>query len=270
MNQLKDRVAVITGGASGIGRATALRLADEGAAGVALVDLDEVRLAEVAREIEGKGARASTHVADVADPARMEALPAEVLAAQGGVHILVNNAGVSILKSFEDHTLDDLQWLVGVNFWGVVHGCKFFLPALREAEEAHIVNTSSMFGFIGVPGQSSYCATKFAVRGFTEALWAELSDSNVGVTSIHPGGVATGIDRTLRVTSEQARAELRKSIDQYGHPPEDVADAIVRSIRGNRLRARVGIEAYVVDWLKRLMPVGFHRLFAHRMRVPGS
>ena len=127
-----------------------------------------------------------------------------------------------------------------------------------------------MFGFIGVPGQSSYCATKFAVRGLSESLWAELLDSKIGVTSIHPGGISTGITRTVRVKNEQARAQLQKSFDQYGHPPDDVARAIVKGIRGNRLRVRVGIESYFVDWIKRLMPVGFHRWIAPRMRVPGS
>jgi len=262
-------VAAVTGAASGIGRATAERLAAEGCA-LALIDLDEGRLKEVGAAVEGLGVRATCHVADVADAERMQALPSEIAAAHGGIHILVNNAGVSVLKNFEDHSLEDFQWLIGVNFWGVVHGCKFFLPELRKADEAHIVNISSMFGFVGVPGQSSYCASKFAVRGFSESLWAELRGSSVGVTSIHPGGVSTGITRTVRVKSEEARAQLQESFDKYGHPPEDVARGIVKGIREEKLRVRVGIESYVVDWIKRLLPVGFHRHVAPRMRVPGS
>jgi len=262
-------VAVVTGAASGIGRATALRLAREGCT-LALVDLDEDRLDETAQSVEALGAKASRHSADVADATRMARLPSEVVAEHEAVHIVVNNAGVSVLKSFEDHSLDDFEWLIGVNFWGVVHGCKFFLPELRKADEGHIVNISSMFGFIGVPGQSSYCASKFAVRGFTESLWAELREGPIGVTSIHPGGVATGIARSVRVNSEAARDLLQKSFDDHGHPPEDVAEAILTGIRKNKLRVRTGRESFFVDWAKRLFPVGFHRRVAHRMRVPGS
>lgn len=269
MKDLNGRVAVVTGASSGIGRATAARLADEGCA-LALVDIDRPRLEETAHLIETTGVRASLHLADVSDAARMEALPGEILGEHGRVNILVNNAGVSVLKTFEDHSLEDFQWLIGINFWGVVHGCKFFLPALREASEAHIVNVSSMFGFIGAPGQSSYCASKFAVRGFTESLWAELRHTQVGVTSVHPGGVATGIARGVRVSHEAQRAQLQTGIKKYGHPPEDVASAIVRGIRGNRLRVRSGAESFAVDWLKRLVPIGFHKAFAERIRVPGS
>ena len=269
MKQLRGRVAVVTGAGSGIGLATAERFAAEGCA-LALVDIDGERLDAAARSVEALGAEVSSHVADVASAPQMEALPAEVVAAHGAVHIVVNNAGVSVLKDFEEHTLDDFQWLMGVNFWGVVHGCKFFLPELRRADEAHIVNISSMFGFVGVPGQSSYCASKFAVRGFTEALWAELRDTQVGVTSIHPGGVATGIASTVRVTREEARDQLQKTFDDYGHPPQQVAEAILKGIRKNKLRVRTGVESFLVDWVKRLMPVGFHVRIAHRMRVPGS
>lgn len=269
MKQLSGRVAVVTGAGSGIGRATSLRLAREGCT-LALVDIHEPGVAETERLLEQLGTKTSQHIADVSDPERMAALPGEVVTRHGGVHIVVNNAGVSVLKNFEEHSLDDFQWLIGVNFWGVVHGCKFFLPELRKADEAHIVNLSSMFGFIGVPGQSSYCASKFAVRGFSEALWAELRETPVGVTSIHPGGVDTGIARTVRVTNEAARGELQKSFDEYGHPPEEVADAILKGIRKNKLRVRTGTESFGVDWLKRLFPVGFHEHVAHRMRVPGS
>ena len=245
MKQLQGRTAVITGGGSGIGRATALRLADKGCQ-LALVDLNADRLAEMRAELEARGVRTSTHIADVADATRMQALVAEVVAEHGAVHILVNNAGVSVIKNFEDHTLDDFQWLVGINFWGVVHGCMFFLPELRKVDEAHIVNVSSMFGFMGVPGQTSYCATKFAVRGFTESLWAELDGSGIGVTSIHPGGVATNIATSSRVNNEQDRQRLHDATQKHGHSPDSIAQAIMSGIENRRLRVISGIEAYVV------------------------
>ena len=264
MKELQGRTAVITGAGSGIGRATALRLADKGCQ-LALVDVNATRLDEVRGELEAKGAKTSTHVADVSDAVRMQALVGDVVDAHGAVHIVVNNAGVSVIKNFEDHTLEDFQWLVGINFWGVVHGCMFFLPELRKADEAHIVNISSMFGFMGVAGQSSYCATKFAVKGFTESLWAELDGSGVGVTSIHPGGVATNIASSSRVNSEDDRQRLHDTTNKHGHSPDSIAQAILSGIENDRLRVISGVEAYVVDWAKRLFPIRSQAWIAKRM-----
>ena len=263
MKQLRDRVAVVTGAASGLGRATAALLAEKGCH-LALVDLDEEALASVADTLRRSGRRVSVHLADVSDAERMAALPAEVVAEHGAVHILVNNAGVSVSATFEDQTLDDLRWIVGINFWGVVHGCKFFLPELKKADEAHIVNISSMFGFIGVPTQSSYCATKFAVKGLSESLWAELRGTQVGVTSIHPGGIRTDIARSMRSYDDEVRASTVAGLER-SRPPEDVAAVLVRAIEKNRLRAIAGWEAYASEWLKRLFPVRLHHLIAKRM-----
>ncbi|MAG29689.1 MAG: acetoin dehydrogenase [Deltaproteobacteria bacterium] len=263
MKKLVGRVAVITGGASGIGRATADLLARKGCS-LALVDVNPERLAEVAEGLMTRGVRVSTHLADVSEASRMEILPAEVVAEHGAVHILVNNAGVSVAGSFEDQTIEDLQWIVGINFWGVVHGCKFFLPELKKADEAHIVNLSSMFGFIGVPSQSSYCATKFAVKGLSESLWLELQGAGIGVTSIHPGGIRTNIAETMRAYDEDVRAATVAGIER-SRPPAEVAKVLVRAIEKNRLRAIVGWEAFAADWLKRLLPISTHRLIARRM-----
>jgi len=263
MKKLEGRVAVITGGGSGIGLATATRLADRGCH-LALVDIDAERLEAAAKDFAMRDVKTSTHVVDVADADAMAALPAAVIAEHGAVHIVVNNAGVSVAASFEDQSLDDLRWIVGINFWGVIHGCKFFLPELKKQDEAHIVNISSMFGFLGVPSQSSYCATKFAVRGFTEALWAELQGTSVGITSIHPGGINTNIASTMRSYDDELRDATVAGLAQ-SRAPSAVAKKIVAAIDGNRLRAIVGIEAYVAEWLKRLMPVTTHRLLARRM-----
>jgi len=263
MKKLVGRVAVITGGASGVGLATAELLADKGCE-LALVDLDPEKLEAAAKSFESRGTRTSTHVADVADPERMSRLPEEVVAIHGAVHILINNAGVSVAATFEDQTLEDLQWIVGVNFWGVVHGCKFFLPELKKADEAHIVNISSMFGFIGVPSQSSYCATKFAVKGLTESLWGELQGTKVGITSIHPGGINTSIHETMRSYDDEIRNATVAGLER-SRPASDVAAVIVKAIEKSRLRAIVGWEAYAADWLKRIFPVRIHKLIARRM-----
>lgn len=253
MKRLQDRVAVVTGGGSGIGRATCERLAREGC-DVAVVDLNAASAEETAGLVRAHGRRASVHVANVADKARMTALPAEVMAEHGRVEILVNNAGVTVARTFEEHTLEDLEWIVGINFWGVVYGCKLFLPLLRAADEAHIVNISSMAGLLGLPMQSSYCATKFAVRGFTESLAAELSSSPVGVTAIFPGSIRTQVLRSSRHTGDGSIDRLADLLERHARPPSVVAGRIVKAIRKRQSEVVIGAEAHLSDWLQRASP----------------
>jgi short-subunit dehydrogenase len=200
----------------------------------------------------------------------MAAFAEAVVAQHGGVDLLVNNAGVSVTGTLEQQSLEDLRWIVGVNFWGVVHGCKVFLPHLRARPEAHVVNVSSVFGLIGLPTQSSYCATKFAVRGFSEALWAELADARVGVTVVHPGGVRTQIVRRSRSYDPAAKAAMVERFERMAMPPERAAERIVRGVERGRMRVRIGRETYLVDWLKRLFPVSIHRLVVRGFRRFGS
>lgn len=264
MKELKGRTAVITGAASGIGKATAELLATRGCA-LALVDVNATGLAELAAQLQQTGTRVSQHVIDVSNQQQMEALVPAVVEAHGAVHIVINNAGVTVLKSFEDHSIDDLEWILGINLWGVLYGCKFFLPELRKVDEAHIVNISSLFGFVGPPGQSSYSACKFAVKGLSESLWAELRDTHIGVTSIHPGGIATNISSTVRAQDPSTVEKLREAFATYGHPASDVADAIVKGIEGRHMRRIVGIEAFVFEWMKRLFPVWTNKTLVTRM-----
>jgi short-subunit dehydrogenase len=268
VRDFRDRVAVVTGAASGIGRALSLALARRGAH-VALVDLNAAGLAEVEREIGGLGRKASSHVADVADRARMAELPDEVIGAHGRVSLLVNNAGVSVGGTFEEQSLADLDWIVGINFWGVVHGCKFFLPHLRKEAGAHIVNLSSMFGLLGFPGQSSYCATKFAVRGLSEALWVELRDAGIGVTCVHPGGVRTEIVRSSRTPNAEVKAQMVERFERMAMPPQEAAEQILRAVERNRMRALICRETRAADWLKRLAPAASQRLLAAIARRAG-
>lgn len=254
MKQLANRVAVVTGAASGIGRALSMALAGKGCV-LALVDLDKAALEEVATEIRATGARVSTHLVDVANEQQMRALPEIVVQAHGAVHIVINNAGVGVSGTIEEQSLDDFEWLVGINFWGVVYGSKFFLPQLRRSDEGHIVNISSLFGIIGVPTQGSYNAAKFAVRGFSEALHAELSETAIGVTVVHPGGVKTRIIQSSRLASEAERVEMQANFDRFAMPPEKAAAKIVRAIEKNQHRVRIGLETYLLDWAKRIFPV---------------
>ncbi len=254
MKDLNGRVAVVTGAASGIGRATALELARAGCQ-LALADVNAAALDSVRTQAEALGARVSVHRVDVASEAEMRAFVSAVIAAHGGVNILINNAGVAATGTLEDQDLEAYRWLVGINFWGVVYGCKLFLPHLKRADAAHIVNISSMFGLTGVPTQSAYCATKFAVRGFTESLWLELHPYGIGVTSVHPGMIATNIVREGKMTAreERARAGAVARFAQ-GMPPRRAAQQIVKAIRKNRQRQLIGLEAHATDLLRRLLP----------------
>lgn len=267
--ELHGKVAVVTGAASGIGRALAEVLARRGCS-LALADVNAAGLAEAARAVEGAGRRASTHVVDVADWERMLAFADEVVAAHGGVDLVVNNAGVSVTGTLAEQSIEDLRWIVGVNFWGVVHGCKAFLPHLLERPEGHLVNVSSVFGLIGLPTQSSYCATKFAVRGFSEALWAELADTRIGVTVVHPGGVNTNIVRASRTADPDAKARMIERFERSTVAPAVVAEQIARGVERGALRVRVCRETYAVDWAKRLFPSGVHRLVRAGYRRFGS
>jgi short-subunit dehydrogenase len=261
MKRLAERVAVVTGAASGIGRAVALELGRRGCH-LALVDVNQAGLDRVADEARALGRKVSVHLADVSDRARMERLPPEVIAEHGHVHVLVNNAGVAVSGQLADQSLDDFAWIVGINFWGVVYGCKLFLPYLLAQDEAHIVNVSSLFGLMGVPTQVSYNATKYAVRGISEALISELSGTRVGVSCVHPGGIRTNIVRASRASSARDEEDKERTADlfeRFAMPPERAARKIVRAISRNQARVRIGIETYLLDWLKRLAPVTVQR-----------
>ncbi len=270
MEKLKGRVAVITGAASGIGRATSIALAERGC-DIALVDIDSQGLEESAALVRTAGTRVSTHLADVSDKEHMQQLPEDVIAEHGHVHILVNNAGVSIAQSFADQSIEDIEWIVGINLWGVIYGCKFFLPYLKREDEGHIVNISSMFGIAAVAGQGSYGATKFAVRGLSEALYAELSSAKIGVSCIHPGTIKTNIIQSCRGMSGARQLDIQRKFNRIGISPDRVAQKIVRALRSGQLCVRVSPETYVLDWLKRFFPVSIHKLialFERRRQLP--
>jgi NAD(P)-dependent dehydrogenase (short-subunit alcohol dehydrogenase family) len=265
MRTLQGRVAVVTGAGSGIGRATSRLLAERGAE-LALADVDEAGLAETARLI-GDGRRVTTHRVDVSDADRVRRFAQEVQSECGRVHVVVNNAGVSVAASFEEQSLDDFHWLMGINFWGVVYGCKFFLPLLRKVDEAHIVNISSVFGLVGVPMNSSYCSSKFAVRGLSEVLRAELTGTHIGLTCVMPGGVATNIVKNARFVENSRQTGLReRTVRAFERmlPPEKAAELIVRGIERNRPRVLITREAYLIDAVKRVAPMLSSELLGQR------
>jgi len=220
------------------------------------VDVSDERATETAALVRGIGVRSTVHVADVRDPARLEAVAEEVTDQHGGCHILVNNAGVTAAGAFEDDSLDDLHWIVDINVWGVVHGCRAFLPVLRQAEEAHIVNLSSMVGLLGLPHNVAYSLTKGAVRSFSEGLRSELITSDIGVTVVFPGAIRTDITNTARGAQASRLASMGRSrlAPIAMRPPAVVAKRIVNAIDRNRARVTVGPDARAVDLLTRLYP----------------
>jgi short-subunit dehydrogenase len=259
VKRFDGRVAAITGAGSGIGRALAVDLARRGAH-LALADIDPVGLAETVARCEGSPVKVTAHHVDVADRAAVEAWADEVVEAHGAVHLVVNNAGVAVASTVEATAYHDLEWLMAINFWGVVHGTKAFLPHLKAAGQGHIVNVSSVFGLVSVPSQSAYNASKFAVRGFTDALRMELEVERSGVscTTVHPGGIKTNIARNARMddsivalagSAEAARAEFDKLAMTS---PEKAARQILVAVQRNRRRALIGPDAKALDLASRL------------------
>jgi len=258
---LRDRLAVVTGAGGGLGRAIAEALANVGCRVVA-IDIDAAGLAETRERIAERGSVVDTFDVDVANREAIFAL-AEDVDALGGADILVNNAGVTVLSDFEDHSIEDFEWLMGVNFWGVVYGCKAFLPQLMDKDRAHIVNISSVFGIVGMPSQSSYCASKFAVRGLSESLRAELADRNVGVTSVHPGGIRTKIAESARASGANYQRQKARSVRFFAEktmPADQAAPAIVRAIRRNQSRLVITPEAHALDVAQRVWPQALGRV----------
>jgi NAD(P)-dependent dehydrogenase (short-subunit alcohol dehydrogenase family) len=268
MSFLSNGVAVVTGGGSGIGRALAQQLAAAGPA-LALADIDEAGLLETARSLEKKSALVTTHVLDVADEDGVRSFAEDVAGRHGRVTLLINNAGVALHGNFEEVSLDDFRLLMNINFWGTVYGVKFFLPLLRREKRAQIVNISSVFGMIAPAGQCAYAASKFAVRGFTEALRHELDGGNVCVSCVHPGGIRTQIARRARVgagvtgTGHQEKAARFEKLLRTS--PEAAAARILRGVERREPRVLIGADAYQVDILLRFRPATYWKTLSRRL-----
>ena len=256
--KLRDKLVVVTGAGSGIGRATALAFAAEGARVVAC-DIDQARLDALAPEL---GARAAlvTRV-DVADRAAMQAFADRVHAIRPAVDVVVNNAGVAIGGTFLDTSLDDWDWLLGINLRGVVHGCHFFLPPMVARKQGQIINIASIFGIYAAPNTTAYVASKFAVLGMSRSLRAELADVGVGVTAICPGLIDTQIlaDSRMKGRTAERRESLMGRFKQ-GLDPARVADAIVDAATTNPEVRTVGRDAWVMHQLTRVAPTTVGKL----------
>ncbi|GAA4376204.1 SDR family NAD(P)-dependent oxidoreductase [Nocardioides caricicola] len=274
MKELDHKVAVITGAGSGIGRALSVDLARRGSL-LAISDVDDDGLAETVELVKAAGAREvrSDHL-DVADRAAFAAYASSTAEHFGRVNLVVNNAGVALAGNLEDLEYPDMDWIMGINFWGVVHGTKEFLPHLIASGDGHLVNISSLFGLISMPGQSMYNAAKYAVRGMSEAVREEMlvAGHPVGVTVVHPGGIKTAIARNARYSAVEDGAQTAKFFDEKlaKMTPERAAEIIVKGIRTNKARVLVGIDAHAVHTLAKVTGSRYQDIVArtHRKVMP--
>jgi short-subunit dehydrogenase len=266
---LEGRTAVITGAASGIGRAIAMSLASR-RCHLALADTNEAGLRETAGMIGENGLRVTRHRLDVADRDAVAAFPAEVALRHHGVDILVNNAGVALGGTFDVVSESDFEWLFEINFWGVVRMTRAFMPLLMASGDARLVNLSSLYGLISPPGQAAYAASKFAVRGFSNALRHELEGTTIGVTVVHPGGVATSIAdnarRSAGVSNEEADRSMERAKRMLTMPPAKAGEIIVDAIERRKARVLVGRDAKLISLLERLAPVSYWKFLQPMVR----
>ena len=270
---LSEGVAVITGAGSGMGRCLAQQLAGLGSS-LAIADVNEKALAETAGLLGGAKGKVTQHVVNVAQEAQVKAFAEEVAAQHGRATVVFNNAGVALLGNFEELSLEDIRWLMDINFWGVIYGTYYFMPLLKKEKRAHIVNTSSVFGLVGVVGQTAYCASKFAVRGFTESLRHEMEGTNIFVTSVHPGGIKTRIAKNARPGARAEASLYEKSVSRFDRvaitTSEDAAARILKGVEKYEPRVLIGSDCKTVDILQRLRPVGYWKTLAKKIQDPGK
>ncbi|MGH3494334.1 MAG: SDR family NAD(P)-dependent oxidoreductase, partial [Sciscionella sp.] len=252
----------------GIGRALALRLAAEGAR-LAVSDVDAAAAARTAEEC---GANARGYRLDVADRAAFTAHAEAVLTEFGQVNLVFNNAGVALTGNVTEMSWADFDWIVGVNLGGVLNGSKIFLPHLIASGDGHLVNISSVFGFIGVPTQSAYCATKFAVRGFTESLRQEMKTAKapVGVSCVHPGGIKTNIARSMRASGDRDARSLSSRFDRIARTtPDSAARTILGGVRRDSARILIGPDAYLLDGMPRVLGSRYQEVVSRAASIGG-
>lgn len=275
MKNFENKVAAITGAGSGMGRTLALDLARRGCH-LALSDVNEAGLAETVQLVAAASpsVKVTSQRLDVADRAAMVAWADQVVADHGKANLIFNNAGVGLGATVSGMKIEDFEWLMNINFWGVVYGTQAFLPHLKAAGEGHVINTSSLFGLLAVPSQSAYNAAKFAVRGFTESLRQELDmlDCGVSATSVHPGGIKTAIARNARMDSSvraigmDEQTSSRKFEKNFITTAEKAAAIILRAVERDQRRVLVGPDAVLLDKVVRLFPSAYQRFTTYFAR----
>jgi len=277
MKTFKDKVAVITGAGSGMGRYLAILLAKDGA-DVCICDVNEKTLSETLAMLRKFNVSVSSHILDVSDKKAIEALPQKVIDQHGKVDLVFNNAGVTAGSHFQDMKEENWDWVMGINFNGVINSTRAFIPHLVNNAEAAIVNTSSIFGIVAVPGQTAYHATKFAVRGFTESLALEMKQTNpnLQIHCVHPGHIGTNIAATARMSDEdfkdnetrssifsrnapKTQQEMGELFKEGGMHPSKAAKIILNGVKKNKAKIFIGLDAKLLDLSQRLFPNHYHK-----------
>ncbi len=267
MQTFHNKVAAITGAGSGIGQQLAILLAKQGCH-LALSDLNEQRLLETLALLNNPKIQVTIAKVDVAQQAQVEQWAQDVVAQHGKVNMIFNNAGVALGSTIEGASYEELEWIMGINFWGVVYGTKSFLPLIKQTADGHVINLSSVFGLTAQPTQAGYNASKFAVRGFTEALRQELDLQNCGVSAlcVHPGGIKTNIANAARINHSLATLGMniedssRSFNDFLRYPAKQAAQDILDAVLKNKRRVLIGNDAKALDLIQRLLPSAYQRL----------
>ncbi len=274
MKNFKNKVAAITGAGSGMGQQLAILLAKAGCH-LSLSDINEKGLAETVELVKAHNVRVTSKKVNVADRDQIKAWAADTIQNHGSVNMIFNNAGVALGSTVEGESYEDLEWIMGINYWGVVYGTKEFLPLIKKSGEGHIINTSSLFGLTAQPTQSAYNSSKFAVRGFTESLRQELDIENSGVSAlcVHPGGIRTNIANDARMNDSLKLLGMNpeKSAKAFNKllrmPAEDAAQEILDAVLKNKRRLLIGNDAKVIDLMQRILPTGYQKVTAFATKM---
>jgi NAD(P)-dependent dehydrogenase (short-subunit alcohol dehydrogenase family) len=271
MKNFKDKICVVTGAGSGIGRSLAIQLAEAGAK-VAISDVNDASLQETVNMLSCSEQNILSQVVDVSSKEQMQAFADAVEKQYGHADLVINNAGVALSQTAEKTSYEDFEWLMGINFWGVVHGTKLFLPLLKRSDDAAIVNISSVFGLVGIPTQGAYNASKFAVKGYTESLRLELKSTNITPITVHPGGIKTNIVKSARfyrgASEGQDQKDVVKLHDSLSFTTADqAATTILNGVKKKKLKILIGKDAYLFDWAGRWLPQSYHHIVAKVMNA---
>ena len=269
MKSFNNKVAAITGAGSGIGQQLAVLLAQQGCH-VALSDINEQGLASTLELLKSYPVTVSSQVLDVSNREAVQQWAQASVQQHGSVNMVFNNAGVALGSTVEGASYQELEWIVGINFWGVVYGTKEFLPFIKQTKDGHIINISSLFGLTAQPTQSAYNATKFAVRGFTESLRQELDIENCGVSAlcVHPGGIRTNIANAAKMNGSLRALGMNpeKSAKTFNKllrcPPEEAARQILDAVQKDKRRLLIGNDAKTLDLIQRVLPTGYQKVTA--------
>ena len=269
MKNFKNKVAAITGAGSGMGQQLAVLLAKAGCH-LSISDVNEKGLAETVELVKPYNVRVTSKKVNVAKLEEVRAWAADTMQNHGSVNMIFNNAGVALGSTVEGANYEDLEWIMGINYWGVVYGTKEFLPYIKKTGEGHIINTSSLFGLTAQPTQSAYNSSKFAVRGFTESLRQELDIENCGVSAlcVHPGGIRTNIANDARMNDSLKSLGMNpeKSAKAFNKllrmPAEDASQQILDAVLKNKRRLLIGNDAKAIDLMQRILPTGYQKVTA--------